>query len=223
MTFLGILNTALRLGFSSGVTNLHPKNTFQGTIFPLHGLCSLPFPQHRRLSFVFALSAMLALSPNHLEPSHPSFTYIFRILLETLLGHSKFSFSFWSLVEIHFSADLEIFIFPAIILLKGSDTIMYVFARTHTCKWGFVISTIGWVWNTWVLASSLLSCSVNTGWNFCRFFSFCSVQAFSQEFSNQVGETDAHRSARNRVVVIIAMLMKAVDIFQVLPVYPVLC
>lgn len=181
VTFWGILNTALRLEFSSGITNLHPKNTFQGAIFPLHGLCSLPFPQHSRLRFVFALSAMLASLPNHLEPSHPSFSHSFKILLEMLLGHSKFSFSSWSLVEIHFSADLEVFIFPAIILLKGSDNIVYVFAKTHTCGWSFAISTVGWVWNTWVLVDLLLSCSVNTGWNFCHFFSFCNVQAFSQE------------------------------------------
>lgn len=133
--FPGRAEQCLRLGLGSGVvTNLHLEiNHLSRNLISLHGLCSLPFPQHRRLSFMSVLRAVLASLPHHPTVPHLSFSQTFNILLQMLLGHRGFSFSFWSLVEIHFSADSEVFISLAVVWLKESDTIVYVFDRTRTC------------------------------------------------------------------------------------------
>lgn len=60
VAFIGKTEPSLRLGLSSGVTSLHLEDIVQRTILPLHSLCSLTFPQHRRLSFEFAPRAALA-------------------------------------------------------------------------------------------------------------------------------------------------------------------
>ena len=56
----------------------HLENTFQGTEFLLHRRCSLPFPQHKRLSFVPVLRAGLAPVP----PSH----FFFSLYLQDASG-----------------------------------------------------------------------------------------------------------------------------------------
>ena len=57
----------------------HLENTFQGTVFFLHRRCFLPFPQHKRLSFVPVLRAGLA-------PVTPPSHFFFSLYLQDASG-----------------------------------------------------------------------------------------------------------------------------------------